>query len=307
MRILVVGAGATGGYFGGRLAQAGRDVTFLVRDRRAAQLKASGLQIVSPHGDITLTPKLVTADALNAPYDAVLLTVKAFALESALKDIAPALGPDTMILPVLNGMKQVDVIEERFGAHALAGCVCKIAAYLDSQGRIVQMNQLQDLAYGEMNGDVTDRIRRLDTVMQGAVFDARLSPDIEREMWEKWLLLAALGAITCLARGTIGQVAAAPGGIEFATRIFDEAARVIGTVGRRPAEAYLAETKAMLTRKGSPQTSSMYRDLQNNYPVEAEQIIGDLLDRARGANIAAPLLSAAYVNLSVYQDGLAAR
>ncbi len=217
MRIMVVGAGSTGGYFGGRLAQAGRDVTFLVRDIRAAQLKAGGLQVVSPHGDFTLTPKLVTAATLNTPYDAVLLTVKAFALDAALKDIAPAIGPDTMILPVLNGMKQVDAIKARFGPQALAGCVCKIAAHLDPEGRIVQMNRLQYLAYGEMNGDVTDRIRRLDKDMQGAGFDAHLSPDIEREMWEKWLLLASLGAITCLARGTIGQVAAAPGGFEFAS------------------------------------------------------------------------------------------
>jgi 2-dehydropantoate 2-reductase len=307
MRILVVGAGATGGYFGGRLAQAGRDVTFLVRDKRAAQLRTSGLQIISPHGDFTLAPKLVTANKLNQPFDAVLLTVKAYALEAALKDIAPAVGPDTMILPVLNGMKQVDAIKARFGSQALAGGICKIASRLDLQGRIVQMNQLQYLAYGEMNGDVTDRIRRLDKDMHGAGFDARLSPDIEREMWEKWLLLASLGAITCLARGNIGQVAAAPGGFEFAAGIFDEVASVISAVGRKPTETYLTETKAMMTQKGSPQTSSMYRDLQNGYPVEAEQIIGDLLDRARRAKIAAPLLSAAFVNLSVYQNGLAAK
>ncbi len=174
MRILVVGAGSTGGYFGGRLAQAGRDVTFLVRKKRAEQLTASGLQVKSPHGDFTLTPRLVTVDSLRETFDAVLLTVKAFALEAALVDIVPAVGPDTMILPVLNGMKQVDAIKARFGAHALAGCVCKIAAHLDGEGRIVQMNKLQDLAYGEMSGEVTDRIRHLDKEMQGAGFNARL-------------------------------------------------------------------------------------------------------------------------------------
>lgn len=307
MRILVVGAGSTGGYFGGRLAQAGRDVTFLVRDKRAAQLKASGLQVISPYGDFTIAPKLVTADELNTAYDAVLLTLKAFALDAALKDIALAVGPDTMILPVLNGMKHVDAIEARFGRHALMGCVCKIAAHLDPQGRIVQMNKLHSIAYGEMNADVTDRIRRLDKDMQGAGFDARLSPDIEREMWEKWLLLASLGAITCLARGNIGQVVAAPGGLGFASKIIHEVASVIGAVGRKPADTYLAQTRVMLTLAGSPQTSSMYRDLQQGYPVEAQQIIGDLLDRAKAAQIEAPLLSAAFVNLSVYQSALAAK
>lgn len=306
MRILVVGAGSTGGYFGGRLAQAGRDVTFLVRAKRAAQLKATGLQVVSPYGDFSLAPKLVTADTLKENFDAVLLTVKAFALDAALEDIAPAVGPDTMILPVLNGMRQVDAITERFGGRALVGCVCKIAAHLDDQGRIVQMNKIQNLAYGEMNGDVTDRMRRLDAQIQGAGFDARLSGDIEREMWEKWTLLAALGGITCLARGNIGQVAAAPGGVEFALQIVDEVASIVSAVGRKPGETYLTETRSMLTQQGSPQTSSMYRDLQKGYPVEAAQIIGDLLGRAKKANIAAPLLSAAFVNLSVYQSGLAA-
>ncbi len=306
MRILVVGAGSTGGYFGGRLAQAGHDVTFLVRAKRAAQLKEGGLQIVSPYGDFSVEPKIITADALKEAFDAVLLTVKAFALGSALEDVAPAVGPDTMVLPVLNGMKQVDAITDRFGAKALAGCVCKIVAYLDDQGRIVQMNKLHEIAYGEMNGNVTDRIRGLDKEMQGAGFNARLSPDIEREMWEKWVMLAALGGITCLARGNIGQVAAAPGGVDFASQLLDEVASIVSAVGRKPSAAFLSETKSMLTQLGSVQTSSMYRDLQKGYPVEAGQIVGDLLERARQANIAAPLLSAAFVNLSVYQSGRAA-
>src|ERR1700712_5567451 len=131
MRILVVGAGSTGGYFGGGLAQAGRDVTFLVRPARAERLRANGLQIVSPHGDVTLAPKLVTAGAVEAPFDAVLLTVKAYSLDAALDDLAPAVGPETMILPVLNGMKHVDTLIARFGQPSVVGCVCKVATQVD--------------------------------------------------------------------------------------------------------------------------------------------------------------------------------
>ncbi len=191
MRIMVVGAGSTGGYFGGRLAQAGRDVTFLVRDIRAAQLKAGGLQVVSPHGDFTLTPKLVTAATLNTPYDAVLLTVKAFALDAALKDIAPAIGPDTMILPVLNGMKQVDAIKARFGPQALAGCVCKIAAHLDPEGRIVQMNpaSISGLWRNEWGCHGPHSPSRQGHAGRG--FRRGICRPISNgEMWEKWLLLA---------------------------------------------------------------------------------------------------------------------
>jgi len=107
MRILVVGAGATGGYFGGRLAQAGRDVTFLVRPGRAERLRTDGLRIVSPHGDATLTPRLVTAGHIASAYDVVLLSVKAYALDHALDDLGPAVGPNSMVLPILNGMRHL--------------------------------------------------------------------------------------------------------------------------------------------------------------------------------------------------------
>lgn len=306
MRILIVGAGSTGGYFGGRLAQAGRDVTFLVRPARAERLRTNGLQIVSPHGDVTLAPKLVTADAIDAPYDAVLLTVKGFSLDAALDDLAPAVGPETMILPVLNGMRHVDTLAARFGETAVVGCVCKVATFLDDEGRIIQLNKLQDLAYGEMTGAPSARTDRLDQAMRGAGFDARLSRTIEREMWEKWILLANLGGITCLMRGTIGEIAAAPGGAALALRFLDEVVATVTAAGHAPSEAFLTATRTLLTQEGSPLTSSMYRDLVKGHPVEVEQILGDLLVRARRLEVATPLLGAAYTHLSVYQNRISA-
>lgn len=309
MNILVVGAGSTGGYFGGRLAQAGRDVTFLVRPARAAQLRASGLQIISPHGDATLTPDLVTADDLGKQFDVVLLTVKAFSLDAAIDDLAPAVGPSTMILPVLNGMKHMDRLVARFGEPAVVGCVCKIAAMVDDQGRIVQLTGLQSLGYGEPSGQASDRTDRLDAVMQGAGFDARLSRTIEREMWEmweKWVLLAALGGITCLMRGTVGDIEAAPGGADFALAFLAECIAVAAAAGHPPSDGFVAATTALLTEKGSKMTSSMYRDLQKGSGVEADQILGDLAGRARQFGIPAPLLSAAYTQLSIYQDRISA-
>ncbi|HEX4365753.1 MAG TPA: 2-dehydropantoate 2-reductase [Rhodopila sp.] len=306
MRLLVVGAGSTGGYFGGRLAQAGRDVTFLVRPARAERLRASGLRIVSPHGDVTLAPNIVTAGAIETPFDAILLTVKAFSLDAALDDLAPAVGPDTMILPVLNGMKHVDTLTARFGRQAVAGCVCKVATYVDDQGRIVQLNKLQDLAYGEMNGQPSPRTSGLDEFMQGAGFDARLSPTIEREMWEKWVLLATMGGICCLMRGSIGDVEAAPNGAAFALGLLDEVVSVVTAAGHPPSEAFLANAQTTFTQKGSAMTSSMYRDLQAGSPVEAEQIIGDLLARGQALGVATPLVAAAFTHLSVYQAKIAA-
>src|ERR1700736_3715712 len=302
MRLLVVGAGSTGGYFGGRLVQAGRDVTFLVRPRRAAQLQERGLQIVSPHGDAIVRPKLVTTDDIDAPYDAVLLAVKAYSLDAAIDDFAAAVGPETTVVPVLNGMRHVDILQERFGKEAVGGGVCKVATTIDSDGRIVQLATFQELVYGERDGAVSPRMEALDAFMRGAGFDARLSRSIEDEMWEKWTLLAAVGGITCLMRGNIGEVVAAPGGPSFILSFLDEVVSVVSAVGQAPKAAFVEGT---LTTPGSTQSPSMFRDLLQGSPIEADQIIGDLLARARKAGIATPLLAASYAHMSIYQRRIA--
>jgi 2-dehydropantoate 2-reductase len=304
MRILIVGAGAVGGYFGGRLAHAGRDVTFLVRPSRAKQLAQDGLRIISPHGNAVLTPKLVGAEEIDIPYDLVFLSVKAYALEAAMNDLAAGVGRETMILPVLNGMRHVDLVTKRFGEHAVIGGVCLVAAEIDVQGRIVQLADVQKLVYGERNGETTPRLQTLDATLQGAGFDARLSTDIMQEMWEKWIQLASLGAITCLMRGTIGEIVDAPGGADLSLKMLDESAAVATACGYKPSEKVLSRHAAAMTTPGSQLTSSMYRDLRKGAPVEADHILGDFIERAGARGVATPLLKAAFVNLRVYQDRL---
>jgi 2-dehydropantoate 2-reductase len=306
MRLLVVGAGSTGGYFGGRLLQAARDVTFLVRPRRAAQLRATGLAIKSPLGDATLQPRLVTAPEMDGTYDAILLAVKSFSLEAAIEDMATGVGSGTVILPVLNGMRHLDILRARFGDDAVGGCVCKVGTTLDDEGRIIQLTTMQELAYGEFDGRTSARMRAVDGVMAGAGFEARLSPAIGREMWEKWAMLATVGAVTCLMRGTLGEVEAAPGGHAFALAVLDEVIAVISAVGMAPSEGLVSAVRGQLLQKGSGTTSSMYRDLAKGQPVEADAILGDLLRRAREVGVATPLVSAAYGHLSVYAARIAA-
>ncbi len=304
MRILIVSAGAVGGYFGGRLVQAGRDVTFLVRPSRAKQLGQDGLRIISPHGDAVLTPTLITGEEIDTPYDVVFLSVKAYALDAAMNDFAAAVGPETMIFPMLNGMRHVDLLKKRFGEHAVIGGVCLVASEIDDEGRIVQLADFQQLIYGERTGETTPRLQTLHATLQGAGFDARLSTDIMQAMWEKWVQLASLGAITCLMRGTIGEIVAAPGGADLSLKMLDESAAVATACGHKPSEALLARHAAAMTEPGSPLTSSMYRDLRKGAPVEADHILGDLIERGGTHGVATPLLKAAFVNLRVYQAGL---
>ena len=307
MRLLVVGAGAVGGYFGGRLAQAGRDVTFLVRPQRASQLRERGLEIVSPNGNATLVPKVVTRDELSEPYDLVLLTVKNYALQGALDDIAPAVGADTLILPTLNGLHHLDELKAKFGESHVLGGVCIVAATLDAQGRVVQLTGMQklaygELAYGELDGSRSSRLEEVDRALQGAGFDARASSNILLEMWEKFVFIAALGGITCLLRGTIGEIVGAPRGRELALTMHEECIAVATASGYAPRPKAIESTRATLTKAGSSLASSMYRDLQKGAPLEADAILGDLCDRGQAAGLELPLLSAAYTQLSIYDS-----
>jgi 2-dehydropantoate 2-reductase len=307
MRILVVGAGAVGGYFGGRLAEAGRDVTFLVHARRAEKIRSDGLRILSPHGDLTLHPKTIQAKDLTAAYDVILLSVKAYALEAAINDFAPGLGAETMILPVLNGMRHIELLTSRFGERSVIGGVCIVAAEMDKDDRIVQLADAQQLTYGERDGGTSERMNALDETMQNAGFDARLSENITQEMWQKWVQLASIGAVTCLLRGNIGEIEAVPGGADLSLKILGECSAIATACGYAPGDDFLTRIRAAMTTPGSQLTSSMYRDLVNGNRVEVDQILGDLLTRARNLGIAAPLIDAAFVNLSIYQNRLAAK
>jgi 2-dehydropantoate 2-reductase len=304
MRILVVGAGAVGGYFGGRLIQAGRDVTFLVRPKKAGQIQFNGLQIISPmHGDFTVRPKTITPGQVVSPYDVIFVSVKSYDLAAAMDEFAPAVGPQTVIIPVLNGMHHMDVLTQRFGQPAVLGGVCFIATEVDPQGRIIQLANVQSLRYGELDGNKTSRIEAVHQAFQGAGFDTAISGDILQDMWQKWVWLASVGAITCLLRGNIGEIVAVPGGAELSLSVFRECAAIAGACGHPPSEAFLAENRPQLTAPGSSLTSSMYRDLKNQARVEVDTILGDLLERGRKHGVSAPIVQAAFVSLSIYQRG----
>lgn len=300
MRLLVVGAGATGGYFGGRLAQHGRDVSFLVRPGRAALLRQSGLRLVSPHGDATIAPRLIETGTLREQFDAILLTVKAWSLAESLDDVAPAVGPQTMILPVLNGMRHVDVIAARFSPENLVGCVCRVATVVRDDGAIAQLAPFQELAYGEMHGPNGPRIAALHDFMQGAGFDARATANIELEMWQKWVTLATLGGMTCLMRGNVGEIVAVDGGRQFVLALLGEVAGVAAAAGFPMPDQFLTGARATLTAEGSTFASSMYRDLGSGQRIEAEQIIGDLVGRARKLGVKVPLLEVVWSCLQIY-------
>jgi 2-dehydropantoate 2-reductase len=302
MRILVVGAGAIGGYFGGRLLQAGRDVTFLVRPRRAAELAAAGLVIKSPNGDVTLKdPPVVQADKLSDKFDVVLLSCKAFDLDDAIRSFAPAVGPQTVIIPLLNGMLHLDVLDKKFGHQRVLGGLCAIAATLDEHRQIVQLAPMQSLGFGERDGKLSDRVRAIAEAMAGGKFGAAASEQIIQDMWEKWVFLASLAASTCLMRAPVGDILAAPGGKDFILGMLDECGAVAAAESHTPSGPFFERARGMLTAEGSQLTASMFRDIKAGAPVEADHVIGDLIARGDAAKVPVPKLRTAYTHLKAYE------
>ena len=305
MRVLVVGAGAIGGYFGGRLLQAGRDVTFLVRPRRADELADTGLIIKSPRGNVSIRkPATILSENIGHPFDLVLLSCKAYDLAGAIDSFAAAVGPESIVLPLLNGMRHLDTLDERFGRSHILGGLCIIAATLDSQRTIVHLNDIHKLAFGERDGVISDRIQHVADILDNAGFDASLSDHIVREMWEKWVFLAALASVTCLMRAPIGDIVASPGGGELIRSLLEECRSIAEGAGHAPQSAFLEQTIATLTAAGSPMTASMLRDVETNAPVEADHIVGDLLRRRKTVdpkhNPVSPLATA-YTHLKAYE------
>ncbi|MFL5171522.1 MAG: 2-dehydropantoate 2-reductase [Microvirga sp.] len=301
MRVLVVGAGALGGYFGGRLLAAGRDVTFLVRQRRAEELARDGLRIESRFGDLHLgTPPTVLAQDLRQPFDLVLLSCKAYDLEAAMDAFAPAVGAGTAILPLLNGMAHLDALEARFSADAVLGGVALIGATLHD-GTVVHLNDVHGLVFGDRAGGIPARIAAVAAVMDGAGFDARASDAILVEMWEKWVMLASLAAGTCLMRAPVGAIVAAPGGRELMLGLHEEATAVAKAAGREPRAPAVERTRAMLTTPKSPFSASMLRDLEGGGRTEADHVIGDLVRRGEAAGLPCRLLRLAYTHLKAYE------
>ena len=302
MRILVVGAGAIGGFFGGRMLEAGRDVTFLVRPRRAAELADAGLVIKSPNGDATLNnPPTVQADKLTEKFDVVLLSCKAFDLDDAIKSFAPAVGPQTAIVPLLNGMLHLDVLDGRFGSERVLGGLCAIAATLNDEREVLQLMPMQSLNFGERDGKLSTRVRAIADVMASGNFGGVASEHIIQEMWEKWVFLASLAASTCLMRTSVGNILAAPGGRDFILGMLDECSAVAVAQGHAPRAPFLERSRGMLTAEGSPMTASMFRDIKAGAPVEADHVIGDLVARGDAAKVPVPKLRTAYIHLKAYE------
>ena len=301
MKILVVGAGALGGYFGGRLLQARQDVSFLVRQPRAVQLAAHGLLVDSPAGDIRLaSPPTVLAHKLRSHYDLVIVACKAYDLEATIAAFAPAVGPQTAILPLLNGIRHLDRLTERFGYARLLGGLAVISASLADDGRVKHLNRDHTLAFGELDGTRSERVDAIAAAFAAARFDSQPSERILQAMWEKWVHIATLASATSLMRASVGDLVQA-GAQDVALELLNECSRIAAHNGFAPSPEALGRTRAALTAPGSTLVASLLDDIERGAPTEGDHILGDFLRRGRWSTADTVLLPLAYAQLRSYE------
>jgi 2-dehydropantoate 2-reductase len=303
VRILVLGAGGTGGYFGGRLLQAGCDVTFLVRPARAARLRAEGLVIRSPLGDARLAAPVVEVSALAPNYDLVLLSCKAYDLNDAIRTIAPAMQRSGVtVLPLLNGLRHFDVLDAAFGAPQVLGGLCHISVTLNAAGEIEHHNQLQSLTYGERDPKASPtRCERIAAAFAGASFDSRASSNVFSDLWQKFAFLSAGAALTSLMRASVGEIVATAEGERIARQLVADCAAIAKSAGYPVSEKAAAFAERMLLSPGSTFKASMLRDIEAGRRVEADHLVGDMIRRGKALGQNVNWLEAAFAHLKAYE------
>jgi len=224
MRILMLGAGGTGGYFGAKIHAAGGDITFLVRTARAENLLTHGLRVASPLGDLHINPNILTSltDTANANFDVIALSCKAYDLDTALDSIAPAVGPQTLILPLLNGIAHLARLDARYGQARVLGGIAHLAVTLAPTGEIRHLNNFHRLIIGARGNAVSPHLASLSELLVRSGIDFSLSADIESDMWDKFIFLCTLAAATCTMRSSVGDILETHAGEEFIVGLLDE-------------------------------------------------------------------------------------
>jgi len=302
MKILVLGAGALGGYYGARLLEAGAEVTFLVRQHRAAQLQEGGLVVQSPLGNVARTVHTVAREQVTPDYDLVLLTCKTYDLDHAITAIAPAVGERTGILPLLNGVATYDILDQHFGTGRVLGGVAYIAATLTPSGHILHLSPGDTLLIGQRAEATKALAASFYEVVSHTPGKHLLSEDIAQSLWEKWVMIAAGAAMTCVMRGPIGTILTTQDGRGLMTQAMDECAAVARLSGHALRPAAVHTMHGTLLDAASPWAASMMRDIDQQAPrLEADHIVGDMIRRAQRFGVDVPLMRVAYAHLQVYE------
>ena len=303
MRVLILGAGAVGGYFGSRMAEAGMDVTFLVREKRKQKLEKTGLVIKSPMGDLSIKPNLVTIDKAGGDFDVILFTNKAYDLDEILQLPFPV-KDGVLIIPLLNGYAHMEELSKKFVNARLFGGIAHIFSTLTKKGEIHHFNDIHSLTLGHLSkADETDG-RSFFDACSSANFSIKYSDNIIVDLWHKWVLITTVAGATTLFNATIGEIASTKHGISFITNLHDECINIAKSEKIQVCDDDLAQQRRFLSDKESTWNSSMRRDMVNKYKIESAHIFLELIKIADKNSVLCSSLKTVTINGEIYMNSL---
>jgi 2-dehydropantoate 2-reductase len=298
VKILIVGAGGIGGYFGARLIQTGADVTYLLREKRQKLIQEQGLCIETPTGNFVVHPQTVRAEALQPIYDLIILAPKAYDLADSLQSIAKA-SSGGVILPFLNGLTHLQILDQAFGKSRVMGGVAHIGAMITENGSIKQLTDLNVLTVGHRSDAHRELAQKFHQICDLAEFKNIYSDNIEQGLWDKWVFLATLAGMTTVTKGNVGQITVSPYGKTLTERMYQECCAIakahqfpiIGTSQSKALE--------LLTQKDSSFSASMLRDLNSHHKTEHEHVLGEMIRLGEQYSVNSDLLKLAYTHMTI--------
>jgi 2-dehydropantoate 2-reductase len=304
VRIAIVGAGGVGGYYGARLAAAGRDVRFLARGENAATMRRSGLRVRSELGDLRLERVAVFADPAEAgPAQLVIVAVKLGDTASILPSIAPLLAPDGVVLSLQNGVEKDDALVGVAGGRRVLGAVTYILANRPEPGVIVHTGTIQRIVVGELGGGESERVRKVVEVLASAGIDAAASGDIRRATWEKFVFLASVSGLTAVTRATVGEVRTHPATRALLRDAMLEIAALARAEGVAIEDAFVEERMRFVDTLPAEGRSSMAQDLLRGDPLELDWLSGAVVRRGGRMGVATPVHRGLYAALAIHAQG----
>lgn len=302
MKFVVLGAGAVGGYFGGKLALAGNDVTFLVREGRASQLQKRGLQIQSIHGNFSIEPKIALSANEIDEADVVIVAVKNYHLENTLPVLKELVNKGAKILPLLNGILHIEILRENLGNTAVLGGLCQVGSTLNTEGDIIQTSKMQDIIFGAFEQGEDEWLENIETIMKDANIDAKVSENILVDMWKKYIFITTLSGITSTLRSPIGVALSDSYAFGFLKEMIKEVIEIAKHEAPLPDDIF--DSTIQKIQSLSPQmTASMHRDLEKGLPLELDSLHGALLKMAEKHTLHTPCIKTIYALLHPFKDG----
>lgn len=300
MKIAIFGSGGVGGYFGGRLAKAGQDVTFIARGAHLAAMKESGLRVDSIGGDFVVHP----AHATDSPQsigavDLVLLATKAWQLDSAIMQMKPLVGETTMILPLLNGMEHMDALLDAFGREHVLGGLCRISVFVAAPGYIRHVGIQPFIALGELDNSKSTRVdslREIFTALNGIIMDT--PGDINVAMWEKFVFISGTSGVGAFTRQPIGAYRAKTETRAMLYNAMNETAAVARARGILLSDDLVVETMKRIDTLQPDVMASMQKDIMEGRPSELNEQTGAVIRMGRAMGVPTPTHEMIYAELS---------